>query len=66
MTVEPVHLVAYDPSWPALFVQERNRILEAAGQWVEKVEHIGSTAIPGLDAKPVVDLMVGLIEHGVR
>jgi GrpB-like predicted nucleotidyltransferase (UPF0157 family) len=60
VTVEPVHLVAYDPSWPALFVQERNCIFEAVGQWIEKVEHIGGTAIPGLDAKPVIDLMVGL------
>ena len=60
MVVEPVHIVAYDPSWPALFAEERNRILQAVGQWVEEVEHVGSTAIPGLDAKPVIDLIVGL------
>ncbi len=60
MVVEQVHIVTYDPSWPSLFNQERNRILEALGQRVEEVEHIGSTAIPGLEAKPVIDLMVGL------
>jgi GrpB-like predicted nucleotidyltransferase (UPF0157 family) len=60
VVVEQVHIVTYDPTWPTLFTEERNRILEAVGQWIEKVEHIGSTAIPGLDAKPVIDLMVGL------
>ncbi len=35
-------------------------MLGAVGGWVEDVEHVGSTAVPGLDAKPVVDLMVGL------
>ena len=59
MVVEPVHIVAYDPSWPALFAEERNRILQAVGQWAEEVEHVGSTAIPGLDAKPVIDFIVG-------
>jgi GrpB-like predicted nucleotidyltransferase (UPF0157 family) len=58
--VEPVYIVAYDPSWPALFAKEGNRIFEAVGQWVEEVQHVGSTAIPGLDGKPVIDLMVGL------
>ena len=52
--------MAYDPSWPTLFAQERNLILQTVGQWIEEVEHVGNTAIPGLDAKPVVDLVVGL------
>lgn len=60
MTVEPVHIAAYDPFWPSLFAEERARVLGAAGRWIEEVEHIGSTAVPGLDAKPVVDLMAGL------
>ena len=60
VTVEPVYIVAYDPSWPTLFAQERNRLFETVRQWIEEVEHVGSTAIPGLDAKPVIDLMVGL------
>ena len=60
MVVEPVRIVDYDPSWPTLFAKERNVILGAVGRWVEEVEHVGSTAIPDLDAKPVIDLMVGL------
>ena len=60
VVVEPVHIVTYDPSWPALFAEERNLILQAVGQCIEEVEHVGSTAIPGLDAKPVIDLIVGL------
>lgn len=60
MAVEPVLVVPYDSSWPALFVKERARIEEAVGRCVEDVEHVGSTAIPGLDAKPVIDVMAGL------
>ena len=59
MAVEPVLVVPYDSSWPALFVKERARIEEAVGRCVEDVEHVGSTAIPGLDAKPVIDVMAG-------
>ena len=57
---EQVHIAAYDPRWPALFEKERGRIEEAVGHWLAGVEHIGSTAVPGLDAKPVIDVMAGL------
>ena len=60
MSLEPVHVVPYDPRWPALFEIERARIEAVVGEFVEAIEHIGSTAVPGLDAKPVVDLMVGV------
>jgi GrpB-like predicted nucleotidyltransferase (UPF0157 family) len=59
MTTRAVYLVPYDPRWPELFEQERGRIRAAIGLWIEAVEHIGSTAVPGLDAKPVIDVMVG-------
>jgi GrpB-like predicted nucleotidyltransferase (UPF0157 family) len=58
--VEPVFVVLYDPQWPSLFALERSRAEAAVGPWVEAVEHVGSTAVPGLDAKPVVDLMVSV------
>ena len=60
MTVEPVRVVPYDSNWPSLFARERILVKEVMGRWVESIEHVGSTAIYGLDAKPVVDLMVGL------
>lgn len=58
----PVHVVAYDPEWPRLFESERRLLVEAVGPWLagDAIEHIGSTAVPGLDAKPVVDIMAGV------
>lgn len=60
VSVEPVYLERYDLLWPLSFDEERARVLDALGTSVESVEHVGSTAISGLDSKPVIDLMVGL------
>ena len=49
-----------DPVWPAMFEQERVRIQAALGSIVITIEHIGSTAVPGLAAKPIIDLLVGV------
>jgi len=57
---DPVVLVSYEKAWPSLFEEERTRIEGAVGLWVEEIEHIGSTAVPGLAAKPVIDIMVGV------
>ena len=62
--VEPVYVVAYDPRWPSLFALECLRVEAAVGSYAEAIEHVGSTAVPGLDAKPVIDLMVGV--HDVQ
>jgi GrpB-like predicted nucleotidyltransferase (UPF0157 family) len=51
---------AYDPAWPRLFKQESAKLRTALGRLVLRVEHIGSTAVPGLPAKPVIDLLVGV------
>ena len=53
-------MVPYDEGWPSLFEQEQARIELAIGPWVEEIEHVGSTAVPGLAAKPVIDIMVGV------
>ncbi len=53
-----VEIVDYDPSWPDTFDEHRRRILDAIGPTARTVEHIGSTAVPGLAAKPIVDIMV--------
>lgn len=53
-------IVDYDPHWPALFAQEKARILAALGDRALAVEHIGSTAVAGLAAKPIIDIIVGV------
>ena len=55
-----VRLVAYDERWPQLFEVEVNVLRKNLGTEILDVAHIGSTAIPGLDAKPVLDLMLAL------
>jgi len=59
---EPVVVVPYDPAWPATFERLRDRIAAALGDLAVGIEHIGSTAVPGLDAKPVIDIDV-VIRH---
>jgi len=49
----------YDDNWPIMFAMEKTRILSVVGDKDVAVEHIGSTAIPGISAKPIVDIMVG-------
>lgn len=50
----------YDPNWPTLFEQERTRIKNALGSFALAIEHMGSTAVPGLPSKPIIDLLVGV------
>jgi GrpB-like predicted nucleotidyltransferase (UPF0157 family) len=52
--------VDYDPCWPVLFEHEKEAILTALGNWVLQIDHIGSTSVPGLAAKPVIDIGVGI------
>jgi GrpB-like predicted nucleotidyltransferase (UPF0157 family) len=60
---EPVVLVAHDPRWPGAFDAERRRICKVPGLALDSIEHIGSTAVPGLISKPIVDLMLGLASY---
>jgi GrpB-like predicted nucleotidyltransferase (UPF0157 family) len=58
---EPIRLVPYDPSWPVRFEAERELLEKAIGPWiVGGIHHIGSTAVAGLEAKPVIDIMAGV------
>jgi GrpB-like predicted nucleotidyltransferase (UPF0157 family) len=57
---EPVVVVPYDEAWPSLFKRERIRIQRAIDSWAEQIEHIGSTAVPGLAAKPILDILIGV------
>jgi GrpB-like predicted nucleotidyltransferase (UPF0157 family) len=59
--MDGVEIVPYDPAWPALFAIEANRIRDALkpGE-VVGVEHFGSTAVPGLAAKPIIDILIAV------
>ncbi len=80
MSEAPIHVVAYDPEWPARFEAERVVLARLLQPWiVGSIEHVGSTAVVGLVAKPVIDIMIGvlslaesepakalLVEHGYQ
>ena len=53
-------IVEYDQEWPVLYEEEKAIVVAATGIVAKRVEHIGSTAVPGLGAKPIIDLMVGV------
>jgi GrpB-like predicted nucleotidyltransferase (UPF0157 family) len=55
-----VRIVDYDPAWPTLAEAELDRIKEALGDVAVRLEHVGSTAVPGLAAKPVLDLQLSV------
>jgi GrpB-like predicted nucleotidyltransferase (UPF0157 family)/pimeloyl-ACP methyl ester carboxylesterase len=57
---EPVMVVPHDPDWTARYENERAAIADVLGDDVVAIAHIGGTAVPGLPAKPVIDLMVGV------
>jgi GrpB-like predicted nucleotidyltransferase (UPF0157 family) len=53
-------LVDYDPPWESAFADERERIGGALGMPIQHIEHYGSTAVPGMRAKPILDILVGV------
>ena len=55
-----VRLEEYNPEWRDLFEQEKELLLKTFGSRILKIEHIGSTAIPGLPAKPIIDINVAI------
>ncbi|MDB4265363.1 GrpB family protein [bacterium] len=59
-----IEVVPYDPVWVALFDKESSRIKEVFTEGLIEVHHIGSTSVPGLVAKPIIDLMPEVLEIG--
>jgi GrpB-like predicted nucleotidyltransferase (UPF0157 family) len=53
-------VVAYDPRWPALYERARTELVDALRGHVVEIEHVGSTAVPGLASKPVIDIAIGV------
>lgn len=63
MAEEPIYLIPYDAAWPDRFEQERQLLASALAPWLAgSIEHIGSTAVPGLLAKPIIDIMAGVVD----
>ena len=58
----PITLADYDPGWPALYEHEAARIRAGLGDRVLLLEHAGSTSVPGLAAKPVIDIVLGVAD----
>ena len=55
-----IRIVAYDPAWPTRAARELDRVRSAVGDVVDRLEHVGSTAVPGLPSKPIIDLLVSV------
>jgi GrpB-like predicted nucleotidyltransferase (UPF0157 family) len=55
---EPIRVLDYDPGWPVEFQHHAEQIRSAVGERALRIEHVGSTAVPGLPAKPIVDMVL--------
>jgi GrpB-like predicted nucleotidyltransferase (UPF0157 family) len=53
-----IYLAPYDPAWPSLFTRLAKQIHEALGDAVLLLDHVGSTSVPGLSAKPIIDMVL--------
>lgn len=62
---DPIELAAYDSRWPDQFAAWKSALADALGETAVRIEHVGSTAVPGLAAKPVIDVQVSVVrpEH---
>jgi GrpB-like predicted nucleotidyltransferase (UPF0157 family) len=64
--IEPIQLVPPNPDWPAQFELERAALEEAIGEWAcGGIHHIGSTSVSDLEAKPIIDILVGVSDLAV-
>jgi GrpB-like predicted nucleotidyltransferase (UPF0157 family) len=59
-----IEVVDYDPEWPRLFEREADRIRAVLGKRAVQLEHVGSTSVPGLAAKPIIDVMLVVPDSG--
>jgi GrpB-like predicted nucleotidyltransferase (UPF0157 family) len=57
---DPIEIVDYDPGWPARYEEMRARLAEALGATAVRIDHVGSTAVPGLAAKPIIDIQISV------
>lgn len=55
-----IEIAAYDPAWPAAFEREARRLRDALGAVAVRIDHVGSTSVPGLAAKPIIDIQISV------
>jgi GrpB-like predicted nucleotidyltransferase (UPF0157 family) len=55
-----ITIVEYNPEWPAKYIEEKSRIKQKIGELILSINHIGSTSVCGLGAKPIIDIMAGV------
>jgi GrpB-like predicted nucleotidyltransferase (UPF0157 family) len=55
---KPIEIEEYDPEWPARYEREAAKVRSALGERVVRLEHAGSTSVPGLPAKPIIDMVL--------
>ena len=58
LLMRPIEIAEYDPEWPRLYAREEERIRSVLGDRVVRIEHAGSTSVPGLPAKPIIDIVL--------
>lgn len=58
--IAPPIIVAYNPEWPSRFEEEASRIRAALGEVAVRIDHVGSTAVPGLAAKDIIDIQISV------
>lgn len=58
---EPIEVVAYDARWPAWFIEDAAEVRQCLGSSIDSVDHFGSTSVPNLTAKPIIDVLVALV-----
>jgi GrpB-like predicted nucleotidyltransferase (UPF0157 family) len=61
-TGDEVVVVDYDPDWPRRYEQWRTRLAQAMGTAAVQIEHVGSTSVPGLPAKPIIDIQISVAD----
>ena len=57
---DPIEIVEYDPAWPTRYEEMRARLAQALGATALRIDHVGSTAVPGLAAKPIIDIQISV------
>lgn len=57
---EKIHIEDYNPEWPFLYEKEKELLASKLGNWIRGIEHFGSTSVPNLAAKPIIDILIGV------